>query len=96
MRVEYDFDQLQDCQCGACPVHNGSTCVMQKTDGKKFVTCSSDPPPASVEGIYCAQQKGRSACNDLAASKACICPTCAVWRSHDLDTNYFCVHGAAS
>jgi hypothetical protein len=95
MKVEYNFDSLQNCQCGACPVHDGSKCVMQKTDGRKFSHCSSDPVPDSVEGIYCSAQKGRSQCEDLAVSKACLCPTCPIWRSHTLDTAYFCTHGAA-
>ena len=43
MQVEYDFDSLQNCQCGACEVHDGSSCIMQKTNGLKFTTCSSPP-----------------------------------------------------
>lgn len=96
MRVEYNFDSLQNCQCGGCPVHDGSECIMQRTNGLKFTTCSSEPPAENVEGIYCAAQKGRSMCSDLATSKACLCPTCEVWRAHDLDVSYFCVNGAAS
>lgn len=69
---------------------------MQRTNGLKFTTCSSEPPAENVEGIYCAAQKGRSMCSDLATSKACLCPTCEVWRAHDLDVSYFCVNGAAS
>ncbi len=95
MKVEYNFEDLQNCQCGDCPVHDGSQCVMQRTNGMKFTTCSSDPEPDQVEGIYCSARKGKSACGDLAVSKACLCPTCTVWRSHDLDTAYFCVNGAA-
>ncbi len=96
MRVEYTFDALQDCQCGSCPVHDGSQCILQKTAGKKFTYCSSEPAPNDVEGIYCSFKKGQSACTDLATAKACLCPTCPVWRSHSLDTAYFCTHGAAS
>jgi len=96
MRVEYDFAALQNCQCGGCPVHDGSRCITERTGGKKFTTCSSDPVPEQVEGIYCSLQRGRSACQDLAVSKACICPTCTVWRSHSLDTAYFCTNGPAS
>lgn len=96
MKVEYSFDALQNCQCGACPVHDGSSCVTQKTEGLKFRTCASTPPPSDVEGIYCSAQRGRSECGDLAADKACICPTCSVWRGHELDTAYFCLRGAAS
>jgi hypothetical protein len=95
MRVEYSFDSLQNCQCGSCPVHDGSQCIMERTRGMKFTTCSSDPPPEQVEGIYCAAQKGRSTCADLAGDKACLCPTCPVWRSHNLDIAYFCINGAA-
>ncbi|HOG45990.1 MAG TPA: DUF2769 domain-containing protein [Anaerolineae bacterium] len=95
MKVEYNFQQLQDCQCSTCKVHNGSTCVSQRTGGLKFTTCASQPPPEQVEGIYCAQMKGQSSCNDMQVNKACMCPTCGVWRSHELDTNYFCVHGSA-
>lgn len=96
MRVEYNFEFLQSCQCGMCPVHDGSQCINQKTSGLKFTTCSSTPPPQDVEGIYCSQQRGKSSCNDLPRSKACLCPTCPVWRSHSLDTNYFCIEGPAS
>ena len=96
MHVEYDFEALQNCQCGGCPVHDGSQCIMQKTNGTKFTTCSSTPPPDQVEGLYCSQQKGKSACTDLMASKACLCPTCPVWRSHNLDTAYFCANGPAT
>ncbi len=96
MRVEYNFERLQDCQCGACPVHDTSACVMEKTGGMKFTTCSSTPDPDDVEGIYCSFQKGKSSCTDLDVSKACLCPTCPVWRSHSLDTSYYCVKGAAS
>jgi len=96
MKVEYSFQNLQNCQCGACPVHNGSQCIVDKTQGLKFTTCSSTPTANEVEGIYCSFQKGRSGCQDLASSKACLCPTCPVWKSHALDTAYFCVHGAAS
>lgn len=96
MKVEYNFDMLQNCQCGACPVHDGSACIAQRTNGMKFVTCSSEPPLDQVEGIYCSYRKGQSQCGDLASSKACICPTCSVWRSHGLDTAYFCLQGPAS
>jgi hypothetical protein len=96
MRVEYGFDALQNCQCGGCPVHDGSECIVQRTNGLKFTTCSSDPSPDDVEGIYCATEKGRSVCSDLATAKACLCPTCKVWRSHGLDVPYFCVNGPAS
>jgi hypothetical protein len=96
MKVDYNFDSLQNCQCGACPVHDGSQCVVQKTQGLKFVECSSDPAPSNVEGIYCSAQKGKSQCGDLPSNKACVCPTCSVWRSHSLDTAYFCTHGSAS
>ena len=96
MRVEYEFDALQNCQCGGCPVHDGSQCVIQRTSGMKFTHCSTDPDPDSVEGIYCSYRKGASQCSDLAANKACLCPTCTVWRMHNLDTAYFCIHGAAS
>lgn len=95
MQVEYDFDSLQNCQCGACEVHDGSSCIMQKTNGLKFTTCSSPPDPDQVEGIYCSAQRGKSSCSDLATDKACLCPTCTVWRSHDLHTAYFCTRGAA-
>jgi len=95
VKVEYNFESLQNCQCGACPVHDGSNCVAQHTNGLKFTTCSSDPPAADVEGIYCSAQKGASSCHDLASAKACLCPTCTVWKSHSLDTAYFCINGAA-
>lgn len=95
MKVEYTFAQLQDCQCGSCPVHDGSQCIVEHTNGMKYTVCGSDPQPGQVEGIYCSQQKGSSACHDLASSKACVCPTCIVWKSHALDTAYYCIHGAA-
>ena len=95
MRVEYNFDLLQNCQCGGCPVHDASPCVMQKTEGMKFTTCSSTPQPDDVEGIYCSYDKGKSTCTGFDVAKACLCPTCMVWRSHNLDTSYFCVKGAA-
>ena len=95
MKVEYNFDALQNCQCGACPVHDGSRCVSQKTQGLKFTTCASDPNPTDVEAIYCSAQKGASNCQDLATAKACLCPTCTVWKSHGLDAPYFCVNGSA-
>ena len=95
MNVEYEFSSLQDCQCGSCPVHDGSQCVVQRTDGMKYATCSTDPTPDTVEAIYCSMQKGASGCQDMAVSKICFCPTCSVWRSHGLDTGYFCVNGSA-
>jgi len=45
MRVEYNLEFLQSCQCGMCPVHDGSQCINQKTNGLKFTTCSSTPSP---------------------------------------------------
>jgi len=96
MKVEYGFGSLQNCQCGGCPVHDGSRCIVEKTEGMKYAVCGSDPRPEQVEAIYCSVQKGRSGCSDLATSKACMCPTCTVWKSHDLETAYYCVSGAAS
>ena len=93
--VDYGFDALQNCQCGSCPVHAGSQCIVKKTNGLKFTTCSSTPEADEVEAIYCSAKKGRSTCSDLPRNKACLCPTCSVWRSHGLDTNYFCVEGPA-
>jgi hypothetical protein len=96
VKVEYNFELLQDCQCSTCKVHNNSACIQQRTGSLKFVTCASEPPPNDVEGLYCSQGKGRSICSDLATSKACMCPTCAVWRTHELDEPYFCANGPAS
>jgi hypothetical protein len=96
MHVEYGFEPLQNCQCSACAVHNESSCIMEKTHGLKFTHCSSTPDPEEVEAIYCSAQKGKSSCPDLATDKACMCPTCNVWRSYDLETAYFCSRGAPS
>jgi len=95
-KVDYNFQLLQDCQCSACQVHNGSVCVNERTGGLKFVTCSSEPPPEDVEGLYCSMEKGSSSCTDMQTNKACMCPTCGVWRSYGLETAYFCVHGSAT
>ena len=49
-----------------------------------------------VEGIYCSQAVDKSQCTDLNGNLACVCPTCAVWQEYGLQTNYFCIKGAAT
>lgn len=42
--------------------------------------------------LYCSKPVGASDCGDLEESNACQCPTCAVWASHQLDSDHYCLH----
>ncbi|MDA8188512.1 MAG: DUF2769 domain-containing protein [Dehalococcoidales bacterium] len=92
-RVAYNLDSLSKCRCGACPLHQASQCITTKMAGMKMQP--GVLPPANVlEGMYCSEAVGKSRCNDLDNTKACICPTCAVWSENNLSSSYFCTRGS--
>lgn len=93
--IPYNMDNVMKCRCGRCLVHNTSQCIMQRTAGMPMPPPAL-PDPKKIEGVYCAQAVDKSTCTDLNGILACICPTCAVWVENGLQTNYFCMRGAAS
>jgi hypothetical protein len=93
-QIPYDMSNMQKCRCSACPVHANSACIKQRMAGMQMQP-GMLPDPSMMEGLYCTTAVGKSRCNDLDSSLACICPTCAVWQENGLVTNYFCLRGPA-
>ncbi|MCL6431203.1 MAG: DUF2769 domain-containing protein [Anaerolineae bacterium] len=93
--IPFNMDNVVKCRCGTCPVHSASQCIMQRAAGMPMPPPSL-PDPTKFEGVYCSQAVGKSTCTDLDGNLACVCPTCAVWQENGLQTNYFCMRGAAS
>ena len=52
------------------------------------------PAAETMEGVYCSDAVNGSRCKDLEVSKACLCPTCAVWRDNSLTMQYYCADGS--
>lgn len=92
-RVAYSLDNLGKCRCGTCPVHQTSECITTKMAGMKMQP-GILPPASVIEGMYCAEAVSKSRCTDLDSTKACICPTCAVWSENNLSSSYFCIRGS--
>ncbi len=90
--IPFTPENINKCRCGVCPVHQKSQCIAQKM---AQMQPGMQPDPHGFEGLYCSQAVGKSACTDLNRNLACVCPTCAVWQENGLQTNYFCVQGAA-
>lgn len=94
-QVNYNMSTLERCRCVVCPVQASSQCIAERTAGKPMPPHSL-PDPIEVNSVYCSQAVGRSVCTDLNRSLTCMCPTCPVWQEYGLQSNYFCIKGAAS
>ncbi|MGQ9675077.1 MAG: DUF2769 domain-containing protein [Chloroflexota bacterium] len=94
-RVTYNLDNLNKCQCPYCPLHQMSKCIVNKMQAMKVsMPIKTLPSAEALEGLYCSAAVGPSACDDLDSTRACICPTCAVWAENSLTSNYYCLRGA--
>jgi hypothetical protein len=102
-RVEFTQDNVMKCQCGNCPVQEDSSCaadMMQqfkaKTEGAPSGVQGSlegIAQPSDLPGLYCSS--GTAECGDLDFAQSCVCPTCDVWKGHDLTKQHYCEQGDA-
>jgi len=93
--VPYELRNVERCQCGKCPVYKSSPCAIAY-NAKIDWSPGKLPDPKVIEGIYCATAVGKTKCNDLDATRPCLCPSCPVWDEAGLEQTYFCAKGPAS
>jgi hypothetical protein len=104
-KVPLTMENIDKCNCKMCPMQAQSACAkdlqskmmemkQSMQDGKMQMMT---PMPEMVPGVYCSS--GNATCKDLDFSKMCICPTCQVFKEHNLMTGtpmgYFCRDGKA-
>lgn len=100
-KVPYTVSNIKRCRCPQCFVQANSKCVKEKYSGLKNELESLEEiealEPQKVPGIYCST--GIATCKDLDFNKQCICYTCPVWDSYELENSktiiYFCNKGEA-
>src|ERR1035437_5620871 len=100
-KVPYTGSNIKRCRCPQCFVQANSKCVKEKFSGLKNELESLEEvevlEPQKVPGIYCST--GITTCKDLDFNKQCICYTCPVWDSYELENSktiiYFCNKGEA-
>jgi len=100
-KVPYNLENIKKCLCPKCPVQVDSKCSMAKlkslTKGLESAREGEVPEPQNVPGLYCST--GKATCQDLNPHEQCICPTCSVWKKHNLQNvqpvMYFCQRGKA-
>lgn len=51
------------------------------------------PDAEAMIELYCRSAATGSDCEDLDATKSCQCPLCAVWATHQLVSEYYCLRG---
>ena len=95
--VEFTYDNIMECLCGACPVQAHSECVAEKTANYGSIMTpgtNSMPPREEVALAYCAT--GTAACDDLDFSQRCACPSCPVYAESQLGKMKYCERGRAA
>lgn len=92
LKVIFNKENIQKCQCVLCPVQGKSTCVKEKL---ALLPKKGLPEPSKTPKVYCSC--GKATCQDLDRKKGCRCPDCAVWSDNHLvegtPTLYFCFEG---
>jgi hypothetical protein len=104
-KVLLTMENIDKCNCKMCPMQAKSTCAqglqakmmeMKKSMMEGKMTMMT-PMPEAVPGVYCSS--GKAICKDLDFTKTCICPTCPVFKEHNLiagtPVGYFCRDGRA-
>lgn len=94
-RVQYTFPYLTSCRCVQCSVQMKSECVKQEINAirENIDPLEEMPPPDQTPQIYCSH--GTANCPGLDFGEKCACPTCPVWETNGLTSQYYCHDGSA-
>ncbi len=97
VKVPFTRPNAKNCICWRCPVQSDSQCIADKGEKLGDVLTTQFFTADMVPGLYCSS--GVATCQDIDASRSCICPECQVWKSYDLvrstPTDHYCKNGNA-
>lgn len=87
MQVERTKENIEKCRCMSCPSYT-EHCKL-KNAPENFLKMLEDYQHAQhFEKMFCAYEK--SEC--IYKNHGCICPTCEVFKTYNLNKEVFCTH----
>ncbi|HTX60880.1 MAG TPA: DUF2769 domain-containing protein [Methanobacterium sp.] len=85
VNIPFKKENIIKCLCPTCPVQRDSICSREKMlNLQEILQGEKEPQAGDFPGMYCAN--GIAECEDIDTSKDCVCPDCAVYQEHGLDT----------
>lgn len=96
-KVEFNTINLTEkCICYRCPVVKKSKCIFDRSKKiKEAIKLGSKINPKKTDGLFCAQEVGKTDCDGLDSKAPCICSSCPIWKEKGFKKLYYCLKGDA-